>query len=109
MVDPTGLRYQKNTRMLNPAPKNVRGGSQNHLKSYLQVSKTVTREEAYKGGQKLQTYKAVATEWWARTNDAQWAIPHTFKEAFLSPKAKTLLEVAWLTLNSITTWHIWKT
>ena len=32
------------------------GGSQNHLKSYLQVPKTVTREEAYKGGQKLQTY-----------------------------------------------------
>ena len=31
-------------------------GSQNHLKSYLQVPKTVTREEAYKGGQKLQTY-----------------------------------------------------
>ena len=52
--------------------------------------------------------KAVATEWWARTNDAQWAIPHTFKEAFLGPKAKTPLEVAWLTLNSITTWHIWK-
>ena len=25
MVDPTGLRYQKNTRMLNPAPKNVGG------------------------------------------------------------------------------------
>ena len=42
------------------------------------------------------------------TNDAQWAIPHTFKEAFLGPKAKTPLEVAWLTLNSITTWHIWK-
>ena len=33
------------------------GGSQNHLKSYLQVPKTVTREEAYKGCQKLQTYK----------------------------------------------------
>ena len=42
--------------MLNLAPKNVRGGSQNHLKSYLQVPKTVTRKEAYKGGQKLQTY-----------------------------------------------------
>ena len=53
-------------------------------------------------------HKAVATEWWARTNDAQWAILHTFKEAFLGPKAKTSLEVAWLTLNSITTWHIWK-
>ena len=26
------------------------------LKSYLRVPKTVTREEAYKGGQKLQTY-----------------------------------------------------
>ena len=58
MVDPTGIRYQKNTRMLNLAPKNVRGGSQNHLKSYLQVPKTVTREEAYKGGQKQQIYTA---------------------------------------------------
>ena len=57
MVDPTGLRYQKNTRMLNPAPENVGGGgSQNHFKSYLRVPKTVTREEAYTGGQKLQTY-----------------------------------------------------
>ena len=56
MVDPTGLGCQKNTKMLNPAPKNVGCGSQNHLKSYLQVPKTVTREEAYKGGQKLQTY-----------------------------------------------------
>ena len=56
MVDPTGLRYQKNTRMLNPAPKNVGGWPQNHLKSYLRVLKTVTREEAYKGSQKLQTY-----------------------------------------------------
>ena len=42
--------------MLNPAPKNVGGGSKNHLKSYLQVPKTVTRKVAYKGGQKLQTY-----------------------------------------------------
>ena len=42
--------------MLNPAPKKVGGRSQNHLKSYLQVPKTVTREEAYKGVQKLQTY-----------------------------------------------------
>ena len=42
--------------MLNPAPKNVRGGSQNHLKSYLRVPKTVTREKAYEGGQKLQKY-----------------------------------------------------
>ena len=25
MVDPPGLRFQKNTRMLNPAPKNVGG------------------------------------------------------------------------------------
>ena len=25
MADPTGLRCQRNTRMLNPAPKNVRG------------------------------------------------------------------------------------
>ena len=25
MVDPAGLRCQKNTRMLNPAPKNVGG------------------------------------------------------------------------------------
>ena len=25
MADPTGLRYQRNTRMLNPAPKNVGG------------------------------------------------------------------------------------
>ena len=45
--------------MLNPAPKNVGGGSQNHLKSYIQVPKTVMREEAYKGGQKLQTYPKV--------------------------------------------------
>ena len=42
--------------MLNPAPKNAGGGSQNHLESNLQVPNTVTREEAYKGGQKLQTY-----------------------------------------------------
>ena len=31
-------------------------GAWNHIKSYLRVPKTVTREEAYKSGQKLQTY-----------------------------------------------------
>ena len=36
--------------------KNVGGGAGNHLKYYLRVPKNVTREEAYTGGQKLQTY-----------------------------------------------------
>ena len=42
------------------------GGSQNHLKSYLRVLKTVTKEEAYKGGQKLQTYHLRHLELWVK-------------------------------------------
>jgi hypothetical protein len=52
--------------------------------------------------------KAVALEWWARTNDARWSLDHTFKEAFFGPTPKEALEVAWLTLTGITTWHIWR-
>ena len=64
MTDPTGLGFQKNTRMLNPTPKNVGGSPKTALILTLSC-KTVKGEEAYTGGQKLQTYieKEVMEKW----------------------------------------------
>ena len=53
---PRGLGARRTRGCLTRHLKTLGGGSQNHLKSYLRVPKTVTKEEAYKGGQKLQTY-----------------------------------------------------
>ena len=53
---PRGLGARRTRGCLTRHLKTLGGGSQNHLESYLRVTKTVTREEAYKGGQKLQTY-----------------------------------------------------
>ena len=55
---PRGLGIRRTQECLTWHQKTAGGGSQNHLKSYLRVPKTVTREEAYKGGQKLQTYSS---------------------------------------------------
>ncbi len=56
---PRGLGTRRTRGCLTRHQKTLGGWSQNHLKSYLRVLKTVTREEAYKGGQKLQTYRRI--------------------------------------------------